>query len=416
LQTQNWRAAIEYVSSGVLSTTHFALLNTLDKKGLSNVIEEYKCSSCGALHTVSVTPIGTRHRFCPRCVERHTRHSVVQGGRIMRDRSVSFVPSVASWRAGEYDYCTADYAIAERFVRVYMPSAGQDHYVTPALRDELVLHGYIERPKVIGAYHSSKAVVNNFIGNDAAAPFLGMELEVETRSQSDSDAEAKATVLLGKMQSHDFGGKKYTYCNTERDGSLSAGFEIVTAPCTLDVHAEKLKQLATVIEGLQSHPTTTCGLHVHIDRKGTSPLQRGKMVMFINSPKNRTLIEAVARRYNVDHYAKILSKRLTNGTHDSPDRYEAVNLTNRHTIEFRIFKGTLRYESIMACLEFTRAVWFFTRHAGFNDLYEKQFVEWVNRPENRGDTPNLRQVLFEKGLLTGRPPLRETTPAPAGEK
>ena len=33
------------------------------------------------------------------------------------------------------------------------------------------------------------------------------------------------------------------------------------------------------------------------------------------------------------------------------DRYTGVNLTNSDTIEFRIFRGTLRYQTILAALQ-----------------------------------------------------------------
>ena len=33
------------------------------------------------------------------------------------------------------------------------------------------------------------------------------------------------------------------------------------------------------------------------------------------------------------------------------DRYQAINLTNRHTVEFRIFRGTLKYTTILASIQ-----------------------------------------------------------------
>jgi hypothetical protein len=117
-------------------------------------------------------------------------------------------------------------------------------------------------------------------------------------------------------------------------------------------------------------------------------------------------------------YAKIKEKKLLDGARIAqPDRYEAVNLTNQRTIEFRIFRGTLRYESIMACIEFTRAVWHFTRVAAFHELTTQCFIDWTTRPENRKETKHLRQILFEKHLLQSKtPPLREMTCALEGEQ
>jgi hypothetical protein len=77
------------------------------------------------------------------------------------------------------------------------------------------------------------------------------------------------------------------------------------------------------------------------------------------------------------------------------DRYEAVNVTGSETIEFRIFRGSLRYESIMAALEFVNAVLDFctpgvTSIMDFNALGFKKFIM---QDSNRTDTKYLRSYL-----------------------
>jgi hypothetical protein len=61
-----------------------------------------------------------------------------------------------------------------------------------------------------------------------------------------------------------------------------------------------------------------------------------------------------------------------------------------------MFKGTLRYATIMACLEFTYATWFFCRDTGTNQLTTENFLEFISRAENLNDTKFLRQYLTEK--------------------
>ena len=36
------------------------------------------------------------------------------------------------------------------------------------------------------------------------------------------------------------------------------------------------------------------------------------------------------------------------------DRYNAINITNRDTIEFRLFRGTLNYKTLSATIEFVK--------------------------------------------------------------
>ena len=78
--------------------------------------------------------------------------------------------------------------------------------------------------------------------------------------------------------------------------------------------------------------------------------------------------------------------------------FEAVNFQPERTIEFRLFRGTLRYETIMACLEFTYAAWFFTRDTGQQDLTADHFLKYISQPNNRKDTVNLRSYLKDKGF------------------
>jgi hypothetical protein len=80
------------------------------------------------------------------------------------------------------------------------------------------------------------------------------------------------------------------------------------------------------------------------------------------------------------------------------DRYESVNFQPERTVEFRLFKGTLRYETIMACLEFTYASWFFTRDTGQQDLTSDNFLKFISQPDNRKDTIYLRSFLRSKGF------------------
>jgi hypothetical protein len=80
------------------------------------------------------------------------------------------------------------------------------------------------------------------------------------------------------------------------------------------------------------------------------------------------------------------------------DRYEALNFKNANTIEFRLFKGSLVYSTIMSCLEFTYATWFFCRDASTKNLTTENFLKFICANENRGDTKFLRAYLKNKGF------------------
>lgn len=131
-------------------------------------------------------------------------------------------------------------------------------------------------------------------------------------------------------------------------------------------------------KGLVSHDTSCCGLHVHVERAGMSDLTVGKILSFVNSATNKPFVEAVARRSS-DRWAKLdPSKNITDATKRNSSRYEAVNLQNEHTIEFRIFKGTLNKESFYRSLEFVDAVVEYCKNIGLSDTHgTDKFFDFV---------------------------------------
>ncbi len=272
--------------------------------------------------------------------------------------------------------------------------------------------------RIIGDYHDSKRVLGHIPSkydaykspdNPHRPILLGMELEVEVGE--DYSCNDKAEELYDAIKYvTDHNGDTHQYCFAERDGSLNHGFEIVTGYTGLDVHAKQLQFFKSPWRNVRSHDTRTCGLHVHIDKAGMSLFHACKMVFFIHDSGNQKLIKDIARRANAD-YAQIKNKKASyqwlkraksSGNplnYLNEDRREALNFQNDNTIEFRLFKGTLRYETIMACLEFTYATWFFTRDTGVNELTTPNFINFICQPQNRESTKFLRAYLREKNYV-----------------
>lgn len=265
----------------------------------------------------------------------------------------------------------------------------------------------------IGSRHSSKHELTRIPSlYDQRKPrvLLGLELEMEISDNYDLDD--RAGLLLNSVNPCYAGENTYTYALCEEDCSIDRGFEMVTGYTGLDVHAHQLKFFKERFKGATSHNTSTCGLHVHICKSDMTTLHASKMVLFINDPANHDLVYALARR-DESGYCKIYDKKsdkswiknalLRTKRKDqiqslNPDRYEALNFQNDKTVEFRLFKGTLKYETIMSCLEFTFATWHFCREASTNQLTTAGFLDFICKPENRKDTRFLRTYLVEKGF------------------
>jgi hypothetical protein len=235
---------------------------------------------------------------------------------------------------------------------------------------------------VIGNYHSSKSQIR-FQRDDWTSRhrrFLGVELEIELVDRY-GDRTNKAHQLNELINEGDVGRKVFF----ENDGSLTNGFEVVTHPMSLPAHRELWKWLQDkgATKGLVSHKSTTCGLHVHVNRDSLTKLQIAKIVAFVNNPANEEFMTALARRYGsaMTGYCRIKAEKAKVGkAADSSDRYEAVNVTPRHTIEFRIFKGTLKYESLVAAIEFVHALCEYTARCGdcsVSDLGYEAFLKFA---------------------------------------
>ncbi len=179
----------------------------------------------------------------------------------------------------------------------------------------------------------------------------GIELEVERMRGNDKSCDDMA---------EDLTENNGNWIYFKEDGSLDNGFEIVSHPSDLEYHRSKhdwqgvLSDLAE--SGFRSHNTNTCGIHIHASRKHLTESQIVKIVSFVNIHRNK--MARIARRdagsYN--KYKDIWQGKDLKDCCHSMDRYEAVNLINRHTIEFRIFRGTLKYSTFMATLEIVDAI------------------------------------------------------------
>jgi hypothetical protein len=303
----------------------------------------------------------------------------------------------------------------------YFYSEYHDCYVDDDYESE---HGSEDNPRFenIGEYHSSADNLSRIpskYDNRKPRVLLGLELEMEIKDSYSLDARAGELLAnIGDYVTSD--NKPYTYALCEQDGSLDNGFEMVTSYTGLDVHKEQLQFFKEKFEGASSHNTSTCGLHIHVCKADMTTLHACKMVLFINDADNQKLVYALARR-DSSSYSKIHDKKndkhwikdaMSAGKNVgenklqkkyqirnlNSDRYEALNFKNERTIEFRLFKGSLKYQTIMACLEFSFATWHFCKDASQTELTTPKFLEFISKPQNRCDTRFLRTYLKEKGF------------------
>jgi Putative amidoligase enzyme len=285
--------------------------------------------------------------------------------------------------------------------------------------DDSVIYGYstrIDRVKYWSA--------------DPGVRYFGLELEQEFPGASPRNEAGWAMDNIHRLDQ---------VAIWKSDGSLSNGAELVTLPMTLqywqgDNPVKALCANQRWRATARSHNTTTCGLHVHVSRNTIPEPVVAKIVYLMNEPCMREIVTLVARRSATHSYATAQKKRWHSdencrdryGYDENGDpcvnppwrlarsakdiykkqqmqcgRYTPVNLTE-HTIEFRIFKGTLKWETVLASIEFCEAVISYCTQYGASKLNDRDFSAWLKSSVTRKTYPALRDYLELRTLLPKR--------------
>lgn len=259
---------------------------------------------------------------------------------------------------------------------------------------------------IIQDYHSSQHAGNQERLDSRAddrllAAYVGCEIEVEVGSgyaPRDCAERLNNALNIGRR-----------YAHFEEDGSLDRGFEIVTNYCGWDRHETELAPLKnlSLLRGLTSHDTETCGLHVHLSKQDITPFQATKIDQFFADPGNISSRDRFARRtVSGSEYLTTINPKDLRERHPSFDRarglaekklyamtqrqsqgnhYHIVNWSPNNTVEFRLFRGTLRYETLIATLQFVQGMFWFTRECAPSAMNWPSLIAWARKPENIGD-------------------------------
>lgn len=152
------------------------------------------------------------------------------------------------------------------------------------------------------------------------------------------------------------------FLHFENDGSLDNGFEIISQPATLEYHInnkdnhEKMTRILTD-NGFRSHDTGTCGLHCHINRNFFTEEEVAKLLYIVSNTWEDLAVFSRRTESCLNRWAKKYGTNdadmdyLVNLSKSQRERYYAVNLQNRNTLELRLFKGTLNNDTFYATLQ-----------------------------------------------------------------
>lgn len=356
-----------------------------------------RCDSCGNTFPSDQLVEFDSQMLCPDCYQEATVTCSHCGERIWKDDNAG--DSVTPLCQSCYDRYYISCAHCGRII--YMDDAvhendDDDYYCQQC-------HQYLFRNTQIKNYYYKPVPI--FYGTGPR--FFGVELEIDEGGEFDTNARK----LLELVNSQ---GVDRLYC--KHDGSLEDGFELVTHPMSLAYHLQEMPWAelleVAVSMGYLSHQTSTCGLHVHVSRNafGRTPEEQdaaiARVLYFFEkhweellkfSRRSQRQLNQWASRYGYKDQPREILDHAKKGCHAG--RYTCVNLTNYETIEFRIFRGTLKYNTLIAALQLLDRICDVGIFLSDDELKAMSWTTFVSGCQ----APELVQYLKERRLYVNEP-------------
>ena len=356
------------------------------------------CCVCGSLHPVEEMTEFDDSYLCESCLHTETVRCQRCGERMWADDNAgdSNTPLCQNCYDRYYTTCEDCSRVIHQDDAYY---ESDDDYEPRCYschcryEDHCVIHDYYYKPEP-----EFRGIGNRY---------FGVELEVDDAGESNTNA-AK---ILDAANS----GEERAYI--KHDGSLNEGFEIVTHPMTLDYHLKEMpwaKVLAKAKEmGYLSHQAGTCGLHVHINRTAFGETEAeqdeaiARLLYFFEkhfeellkfSRRSSSQLKQWAARYGLKEHPKDILDHAKGDCRG--ERYTCVNLTNRHTIECRMWRGTLKLNTLLATLQLLDRICDVALY--FSDE-EIKAMSWTTFVAGCAHMPELVQYLKERRLYVNEP-------------
>jgi len=174
--------------------------------------------------------------------------------------------------------------------------------------------------------------------------------------------------------------------------------------------------------GYRSHNTKTSGLHIHINRSAFGKFTEeqeeciARILYFFENNWCELLRFSRRNAEQLNHWAKRYGWKespadvLYDAKNKCREIYTCVNITNYSTIEFRIFRGTLKYNTIIVTLQLVDAVCdkvLFLADDEIENLAWSSFVAGLDKKKY----PHLIRYLKERRLYVNEPVIQDESEA-----
>lgn len=233
----------------------------------------------------------------------------------------------------------------------------------------------------IHEYNYTPEYIKHFMNheNKRTTLLLGAEIEVggnkpEVDSNNKQSVVKKCIQIMNGSESD-----KEDLIYSTHDGTVQ--IELDTMPCSLEYHKNKMnyKEMFKYLDemGYKGHDCSTAGLHIHANRDylGKTKMQQDLVIskiLYIIEKFNDNI--CVIGRRNTD-YSQFVGDRCKEDTvlnllakYDNTGKKAALNLQHKDTIEFRMFKSTLKYETFLLTLEFVKDIIDFAKSINIEEI------------------------------------------------
>jgi hypothetical protein len=353
--------------------------------------EEYyfECEDCGSVHPIDDARVIDGKELCGNCASNYTEcddcgdmhHRDDCGSYRVYDNGI--MQLCDSCRSDNYTECDdCDILVRDDDIEDDLCPSCREHQEG----EKGTLHSWNHRPKL------------NFCGEGNR--FLGVELEVRNPHASYDEQSVLIKDIVRGEETH--------YC--KEDSSIGGGFEIVSHPATLEKHLNTFGWDDIIgkckAEAYKSHTGGKCGLHVHVSREAFGDNEDeqdkilGRLLFFFS--KFSSELAKLSRRDSerLNEWASFTRTNADNAEYDvkslkSSGRYYAINLSNKHTVEFRLWRGTLKYNTFVATLQITDAL----VDIGLNEtLYDIDYHTFQYFTKKYFNTPEIKKYFEERGM------------------
>lgn len=349
--------------------------------------EKVYCSHCGSFIETDDYEEFNGEILCSDCIDNYTSICDCCGERIWSEdaQGDEYTILCGHCHDNHYTRCASCDSLIHNDDAYYLDGYSYCRECYDEERDKCYhIHDYSYKPEPI-FYGDSKR-------------YFGVELEIDGAGKDDEYAEE----LL------DIANMREDHIYIKTDGSLNDGMEIVTHPMSLEYHKdfcwEDIMHHAVRL-GYRSHQTSTCGLHIHVNRDSLGINREeqdeviSRILYFVEHHWNEMLKFSRRSEYTMNRWAARYGyenspKAIMDKAKKNYGRYVAVNLCNYHTIEFRLFRGTLKYNTLIATLELVNKICEIAVLMDDDEISKISWSEFVSEITE----PELIQYLKERQL------------------